>query len=604
MEKKSLFVRESVQSVFSASSDAIWNIFSNTERLNRAIGIPPIRYSSITREEGKLYRIAKAQVGPFFISWKEYPFEWTRPTGYFIEREFYNGPFLTIRTGVELEEQGEQTRVNVFAEALPRGLFGKLIVRAFLKQGCRRMNAYVKDAIERRGDDAEIRNRTRLRSNETLLNERLRAFRDNPLVEKVRTLLLYGADDEVASIRPLLLASHLHEDPFILTRLLLQMVRAGVCSLQWKVLCPVCRVAKAETLHLQDIPDNIHCDLCDKDIPTEAEDMIEMQFRIHPSIRRVSEAAHCIGGPYATPHIVAQIAIPRDEEKTFILQSDFDRLQLRALQKPGIYPIIDKGDLRATFSSEGWVKTETSSTGSRRLQAALRNDSPERIIAVIEDQVSSRTALTLNTVLALQEFRDFFSKEILREGSAIAIESLSFLFTDLTSSTSMYEAKGDAPAYVEVRRHFDLLKNIIAENNGAIVKTIGDAIMAVFVREKDCLNAGLQICVKANEFANIFMRTDRQIVRVGIYTGSAVVVSANDRMDYFGKTVNRAARIQAQSVGGDLVLPKSYFSQASCLEALKAYEYTEDVFSSPLKGIKEPFELVRLHNVKPKSIID
>lgn len=55
-------------------------------------------------------------------------------------------------------------------------------------------------------------------------------------------------------------------------------------------------------------------------------------------------------------------------------------------------------------------------------------------------------------------------------------------FSDLRASTTLYETIGDAHAYGQVNRHFDFLTDWIAKNSGSIVKTIGDAVMAVFHR--------------------------------------------------------------------------------------------------------------------------
>jgi len=58
--------------------------------------------------------------------------------------------------------------------------------------------------------------------------------------------------------------------------------------------------------------------------------------------------------------------------------------------------------------------------------------------------------------------------------------SLTFLFSDLKGSTALYDRVGDLVAFDLVNEHFRLLQEIIASERGAVVKTIGDAVMATF----------------------------------------------------------------------------------------------------------------------------
>ena len=85
------------------------------------------------------------------------------------------------------------------------------------------------------------------------------------------------------------------------------------------------------------------------------------------------------------------------------------------------------------------------------------------------------------------------------------------------------------------------------DHDGAVVKTIGDAVMASFGDPADAVKAAL--AMQARD------RCDHELVlKLGIHVGPSVVVTLNDRLDYFGSTVNMAARLQGQSQGGDIVL--------------------------------------------------
>ena len=102
-------------------------------------------------------------------------------------------------------------------------------------------------------------------------------------------------------------------------------------------------------------------------------------------------------------------------------------------------------------------------------------------------------ALTADRITTLQAFRDLFASEALRPGDDVGVAKIALMFTDLKGSTAFYEQVGDARAYHLVRDHFAFLAAIIRENDGAIVKTIGDAVMAAFADPAKAVRAAIAI---------------------------------------------------------------------------------------------------------------
>ena len=86
--------------------------------------------------------------------------------------------------------------------------------------------------------------------------------------------------------------------------------------------------------------------------------------------------------------------------------------------------------------------------------------------------------------------------------------------------------------------HFDVLKQVIAEEDGAMVKTIGDAVMAVFRQPASALRAMLhaqqRLAAPTEGMAPLQLKA-------GLHMGPCIAVTLNDRLDYFGSTVNMAA---------------------------------------------------------------
>jgi class 3 adenylate cyclase len=161
--------------------------------------------------------------------------------------------------------------------------------------------------------------------------------------------------------------------------------------------------------------------------------------------------------------------------------------------------------------------------------------------------------LTAKRMLSNQTFRDVFKADNLNIDQRLKITSLTFLFTDLKSSTALYERVGDLAAFDLVRAHFRALLDIINAEKGAVVKTIGDAVMATFIKPEHALSAGLRMR-DAMARLNAERGSEELVVKIGIHEGPCLAVMLNDRQDYFGQTVNVAARVQSLSTAQEIHL--------------------------------------------------
>jgi class 3 adenylate cyclase len=140
--------------------------------------------------------------------------------------------------------------------------------------------------------------------------------------------------------------------------------------------------------------------------------------------------------------------------------------------------------------------------------------------------------LSAKRLLSTQTLRVLFRSETVAAGESLEIRDLTFLFTDLRDSTAMYERIGDATAYNLVRLHFDALEAAIRDCSGAIVKTIGDAIMATFVSAADGVQAAMRMPERLDEF-NRTSSTDL-VLKMGLHRGDAIAITSSDSVDYFG----------------------------------------------------------------------
>lgn len=215
-------------------------------------------------------------------------------------------------------------------------------------------------------------------------------------------------------------------------------------------------------------------------------------------------------------------------------QPAFDSLRLaRATHTcqgcQGVYQAHVDDEIRITFSVNRTVRDDGVSD------------------PVWRQQIDSRYGhLTGHDLLTLQEFRDLFVNEPLPAAESFEVRRMALLFTDLGGSTALYARRGDPRAYSLVREHFLLLQQAVGENDGAVVKTIGDAVMAVFARATNALRAAVESQEAIARFnqERALPAEDALILKAGVHVGPCLLVTLNERLDYFGTTVNAAARVQ------------------------------------------------------------
>jgi class 3 adenylate cyclase len=218
----------------------------------------------------------------------------------------------------------------------------------------------------------------------------------------------------------------------------------------------------------------------------------------------------------------------------------------------------------------------------------VNNESRPHLVS-IESTYLADYILTAARVSTMQSFRDLFPSEALRKGLHIRLSSITILFTDLCGSTAFYRRVGDGPAFDRVTAHFDILRNNVASAGGAIVKTIGDAIMGVFPTPETGLQAVKGI-LREIEAYNAKHGDWPLRLRLGLNSGPALVVTLNEKLDYFGSTVNLASKLERQSRSNEVILPQSVFN----LLTVSRDEWEIEPAEVTVPGEDGPLAVVRL----------
>jgi adenylate cyclase len=580
-----------------SSPEAIWPFASDTNRFNRDTGQPQVEIlSNVKGVKQMCMRLPIIRV-----EWEEEPFEWTYPYSFGVSRIYSKGPVDSMRTEASFEGlPNNGTRVtydswfvvsNPFVQLLMPLAIG-VIARNRFESAFRKYDQITEkeDAVMNiarpRGFSAA--GRARFRS----LSERVvRQGADASLVDRLEDFLDRADDLSLQRIRPYSLADRWRVDRRAVLEMFLRATRAGILDMSWDLLCPSCRgIAEGHT-NLGDVRGTSHCNTCQIDFTVNFDHNIEVIFRPNPSVRTVDfEAAFCAGSPQLQPHVVMSQTLSALHSLPVPMRLERGRYTLRASNVPGSISLfadvdgLSQADLRV--SSFGWPPEQQRVS----LQPTLNfvNATESESTFQLERTAWSDQASTAADVTALQVFRDLFASEVVRPGEEISIGSITLMFTDLRDSTRMYRVIGDASAFGRVREHFEILEKAIAAEGGAIVKTMGDAVMATFRHPADALKSVW------NAQSEIAQRGEPLLwLKAGLHKGPCIVVNLNDRLDYFGSTVNIAARLPNFSQGGELVFSETFYKDPEIQNflaenvAINALE----CFTGDVKGFDEPFTM-------------
>jgi class 3 adenylate cyclase len=197
-----------------------------------------------------------------------------------------------------------------------------------------------------------------------------------------------------------------------------------------------------------------------------------------------------------------------------------------------------------------------------------------------------RPFLTAKRLLTNQTFRDLYNTDTLDPDQRLKITSLTFLFTDLKGSTGLYERVGDLVAYDLVRHHFGVLHEIVASETGAVVKTIGDAVMATFPTPDRALAAALRMR-EAMTRINAERGNDDLLLKIGIHEGPCLAVRLNNSQDYFGQTVNIAARVQGLASSRAIFVTQPVVEDPNAAKILQSQSLRPSMRRTALRGIAD-----------------
>jgi class 3 adenylate cyclase len=588
------------QLTLQSSPDALWVYVADTDRLNHDLG-----HSPITRvDTGDLVnnrKTAQQTIEGFWVQqWTEEPFQWVKPYYNNTHRNYSRGIFDHIYQQLIMTPRDDggtlldyqlwiHPRYHILRPLIHRSFSGMDFPGVFRQYDTiiQSQSTLTDSPLINVGDVTFVDGgQARLASLKQALVD---AGSTPPIAARLHDYITHADDLSAVSIRPYKLADAWQLPRRDLLDACLIATRVGLLDMRWDLLCPLCRGAKVSVPTLENITRTTHCDVCHIDYNANFEQSVELIFQPSRQIRDLINTEYCVGGPETTPHIDIQQLLQPGESRTVQASISIGRYRARTMTQPGERYLRVQPDANNTLTiTAAMLHDQQPDEPHIRPDAniTLTNDTDTEQLFVLEHLIWSDQAVTAAEVTTRQVFRDLFSSEALRPHDQIEISNLVFVFTDLRASTQMYREVGDAPAFGLVMNHFDILRDAIREQDGAIVKTIGDAVMAVFRQPEKAVRAMLRAHADLSHPESVGRVLQ---LRVGIHMGKAIAVTLNDRLDYFGTTINISARLEGQSDGSDIILSDTVHQDPNVQRMLEelADEITVTSYHANLKGFAD-----------------
>ncbi|PJZ77920.1 adenylate/guanylate cyclase domain-containing protein [Leptospira neocaledonica] len=550
------------------SPQEVWPWLIDTSSFNKRIEIPEMKFQEIN---GRLFGKSKNAGIP--MEWEEVPWEWEYCKQLNNARIYSKGFAYYVRTRYLIYPLGESsTRLFVYFGWIPKGWFGKNLLKIGMSQlgktYTKGLKGVVEDVIKTRsyswlGPSALSVIKESKSEKNPVFPARMQQIRvgyiregqSRELVDKVLNYILDADESDLYRIRIKSLSKAWKIPEKDLLLVFLHGCRLGLFTMSWDVVCPHCRGVRTEAQHLGDLPTKDTCEVCEIQFEANQLNSIEITFHVHPSIREVQKRMFCAAEPATKSHIRFQKYL--DSGETY---------NSKLLLSPGVYRLRVNGEKNySLLEIKEEVPNETlvwkTNEIPEQLEIAdhpklvLENLSSSRKGFVIEERKEDQDCLRPTDLFNFQDFRDLFSQEALSTDLQLDIGMQTILFTDIVGSTKFYYNKGDSGAFSEVRYHFVEVYKVVREFQGAVVKTIGDAVMAAFPSP----SAAVEASVRLQEFFSEENTETPIRIRISLHTGPCLAVNLNSNIDYFGNTVNFAAKLQAIADGGDVVFSEAVF---------------------------------------------
>lgn len=498
-----------------ASVEETWELFSDTDRFNRSVGLN-FTFEEAPAEDTTVRRIGKARFLGLNLSWDELPFQYRENQWYRTRRIFHSGPAQEYTVIFRVRDAGEAgTSIRYTVEVIPRNVLTRPVVALELKANTQpRLDRGLKGLL------AELESHTGAIDPAPPMLDKQAARRLAEACERVEPAAVgrrLRAHVEEAPLyrqnqmNPLRLADEWGLDPAETLQGFLSAVHQGVLALRWDLLCPLCRAPKRRQEKLL-AAQRVHCTSCNIYYDGTFPDSVAVSFRTAGGLRDFEVPIECIGSPSRQRHVIAQDTAAHNEgnllELGVALKEGTYRVRTWPQRETAIVevrPDVSPAALELVITPEALVPPRlTALPGQATL--AVTNSSGRPVDVVLERVASSRDVLTAGRLLELPEARALLSPELVAPD---------------------FDVETDRYAVLAATGGRSVLRERLAAHGARLVHASERAVVALFYKSSHALRAAADLA------------TD-PAVRCAINAGPVMRVKVDGRHIPLGRTVEDA----------------------------------------------------------------
>ncbi len=538
---------------FVPKPESMWPHVSHTDRINRALGLPPATFTKTVRDGQGVVTMAEANFAGMKMRWREHPFTWIENREMTIFREFESGPFQWVLSHVELHPlAGGGTHLVHRFEYRARSVFGKMLARfqigVMTRRKLDRVYRRIAEQLEKNKGSSKPSNvmeepveRTPAqtasfgRAADWLLSHSV----DSQLVQDLGGFLESGFDTEVSRIQPRVLARRLERDERKVIDASILGVPAGMFLLSWDIICPKCRVAAEIRDTLEMIRGHANCQVCQADFAVDLATSVELVFRVHPEIRKTDLRTYCIGGPFHASHVIAQLQLEPGQQHSLELTLAPGEYQVTGPQwiQPALL-LVQSGKTGecATISVVDPPRVTTLKPEHQIL--TLKNNSKDRVLVRLERSHSDRLALTAARAVTLERFRQYLPGQIVSPEQLTSIAESCVMHARLGGRSGVFAELDEQAALKSSCKFLKIAIEAVRGNEGDVVSRLADGVTACFQQADAAVRSALQLVKEWDQ-----QQADGLAIRVVLHRGPVTVTSIDGQMHHTGAAISHVARV-------------------------------------------------------------
>jgi class 3 adenylate cyclase len=515
------------------SPSELWPVISDTSTLNKQLGFNSMSFELVN---GK--KIGKSKIWIFESMWEEVPWSWSFEKYIKNSRLYSKGPLKEIHSQWLITSVGDGSLLTIqFQGVAAKKILNPLISIMFTMLGKKFKTHFT--ALSSREKENKA-------SNQLPQNWHRRIDKINGNVRNnLETLFLHGTNAELTRIQPKKFAREHRLDQATVINSFISLSRQPVFRLYFDLMCPHCRGPSHTLESLGEIPVVAECAACNKQFNSDSEEAVEVVFRPHENFLKLDEVLYCAAEPAHRQQTLFKANLKTDDRVEFNCPEGISDLILNLKTEKNLSSYqLDVSDLESEISLDN-IPQRVGKLMS------FHNNVGHSLELSLELDAQVHDSLRIGEVLSYSEFSDHFGKQSLSPQVAVSLGQQTILFSDIVGSSEIYRNMGDTIAFEKVKAHFEKNFEIVRRHNGQVVKTLGDSVMAAFPWTADAVRCAI-------EMQDWFESEKSELkIRISINSGNCLAITLTAGIDYFGNTVNLAAKLQSEAGSGEIILSES-----------------------------------------------